>query len=171
MRDGYPVTKGHTLVIPKRHIATWFDATPAERMELWSAIDTVCEQLQQEYSPDGFNFGINSGEAAGQTMPHLHLHVIPRYQGDMDDPRGGVRHPQMGNYKSPVKEWWDCKLEGDLPIADPVEWMVALPGRISDRVAVDKNSEIATCRFSVPLYTQLDPIYADQILGAGEHTQ
>ena len=103
LRDGYPVSEGHTLIIPRRHIATWFDATPAERMELWSAVDTVCQQLQREFEPDGFNFGINSGEAAGQTVPHLHLHVIPRYTGDMDDPRGGVRHviPWMGNYKLP----------------------------------------------------------------------
>jgi superfamily II DNA or RNA helicase/diadenosine tetraphosphate (Ap4A) HIT family hydrolase len=100
LRDGYLVSKGHTLIIPKRHIATWFHATPAERMELWSAIDIVCEDLQSEFSPDGFNFGINSGEAAGQTVPHLHLHIIPRYHGDMVDPRGGVRHviPKMGNY-------------------------------------------------------------------------
>lgn len=100
LRDGFPVSAGHTLVIPTRHIATWFDATPAERMELWSAIDIICEDLRSEFAPDGFNFGINSGEVAGQTVPHLHLHIIPRYDGDMDDPRGGVRHviPSKGNY-------------------------------------------------------------------------
>lgn len=100
LRDSYPVSKGHTLVIPTRHIATWFDATPAERMELWNAIDIICEDLRSEFSPDGFNFGINSGAAAGQTVPHLHMHIIPRYDGDMEDPRGGVRNviPSMGNY-------------------------------------------------------------------------
>lgn len=102
LRDGYPVSEGHTLIIPKRHIATWFEATAEERSELWGAIDVVCEDLSNLYSPDGFNFGINSGDAAGQTVGHLHLHVIPRYDGDMEDPRGGVRHviPKMGNYKS-----------------------------------------------------------------------
>ena len=104
LRDGFPVTEGHTLIIPNRHIATWFDATPAERMELWSAIDLVCSELDKQYQPQGYNFGINSGEAAGQTVPHLHLHVIPRYEGDMEDPRGGVRHviPEKGNYKPPT---------------------------------------------------------------------
>ena len=104
LRDRYPVSEGHTLVIPTRHVATWFDATPAERMELWSAIDIVCEDLRSEFSPDGFNFGINSGKAAGQTVNHLHLHIIPRYDGDMDDPRGGVRHviPSRGNYLKTV---------------------------------------------------------------------
>lgn len=101
LRDSYPVSEGHTLIVPKRHIATWFEATAKERAELWGAIDIVCEELIDLYSPNGFNFGINSGEAAGQTVGHLHLHVIPRYDGDMDDPRGGVRHviPEMGNYK------------------------------------------------------------------------
>jgi len=104
IRDGFPVTDGHTLVIPKRHITTWFDATPAERMELWSALEIVCADLDSLYKPDGYNFGINSGESAGQTIPHLHMHVIPRYKGDMDDPRGGVRHviPHKGNYKKSV---------------------------------------------------------------------
>ena len=100
IRDGFPVAPGHTLIIPRRHIATWFDATPAERLELWSAIDVVCDELSKSHNPDGYNFGINSGEVSGQTIPHLHLHVIPRYKGDVEGPRGGIRHviPGKGNY-------------------------------------------------------------------------
>ena len=89
--DSYPVAKGHTLVIPKRHISSYFECTDSERLELWSLVDRVKTALQDSFEPDGFNIGINVGEAAGQTVPHMHIHVIPRYSGDMDDPRGVVR--------------------------------------------------------------------------------
>jgi diadenosine tetraphosphate (Ap4A) HIT family hydrolase len=89
--DSYPVSKGHTLVIPKRHIASYFECTDNERLELWSLVEQVKTELEDTFAPDGFNIGINVGEAAGQTVPHMHIHVIPRYSGDMDDPRGGVR--------------------------------------------------------------------------------
>jgi superfamily II DNA or RNA helicase/diadenosine tetraphosphate (Ap4A) HIT family hydrolase/HKD family nuclease len=99
--DSFPVTPGHVLIIPKRHVATWFDATPEERMELMAAIDIARDKILSRYKPDGFNFGVNIGEAAGQTIFHLHLHVIPRYWGDVDDPTGGIRHviPSKGNYR------------------------------------------------------------------------
>lgn len=77
----------------------------------------------------------------------------------------------MANPPFNMKEWWDGKLEGDLPKADPVEWMVASPGKFSDRVDAGRNSELAACRFSFTPYAQLDAIYADRILGTGEHTQ
>jgi superfamily II DNA or RNA helicase/HKD family nuclease/diadenosine tetraphosphate (Ap4A) HIT family hydrolase len=99
--DGFPVTPGHALIVPHRHVATWFDASDAERAELFGAIEAVCAQITAAHGPvDGFNFGVNVGAAAGQTVPHLHLHVIPRRAGDMPDPRGGVRHviPGKGNY-------------------------------------------------------------------------
>ena len=89
--DSYPVSKGHTLVIPKRHISSYFECTDNERLELWSLVEQVKTELEDTFAPDGFNIGINVGEAAGQTIPHMHIHVIPRYSGDMDNPRGGVR--------------------------------------------------------------------------------
>jgi diadenosine tetraphosphate (Ap4A) HIT family hydrolase len=89
--DGFPVSPGHALLMPRRHVATWFDATTEEQQELVAAIDKAKTTIELEHSPDGYNIGINSGEAAGQTVPHLHVHVIPRYEGDVNDPRGGVR--------------------------------------------------------------------------------
>lgn len=100
VRDGFPVSEGHTLVITKRVVPTWFDATDDERRALMDLVDGVRAQLDAEFHPDGYNVGFNAGPAAGQTVMHLHVHVIPRYRGDMDDPRGGVRHviPARGNY-------------------------------------------------------------------------
>jgi diadenosine tetraphosphate (Ap4A) HIT family hydrolase len=101
IRDRFPVTPGHTLVIPKRLVATWFDATLEEQHALLALVTEVKGTLDAgSPRPDGYNLGINIGEAAGQTVMHLHVHVIPRYHGDMDDPRGGVRHviPEHGNY-------------------------------------------------------------------------
>ncbi len=101
IRDGYPVSPGHTLVIPKREFADWFEATAAERDAIFELVADVRERLLATHGPDGFNVGINIGAAAGQTVFHLHVHVIPRYDGDMPDPRGGVRHviPWKGNYR------------------------------------------------------------------------
>ncbi|MEZ4300814.1 MAG: DEAD/DEAH box helicase family protein [Polyangiaceae bacterium] len=98
--DAFPVSRGHTLVIPRRLIATWFDATPEERAAIFALVDDVKRRLDSELRPDGYNIGINAGEAAGQTVMHLHVHVIPRFRGDVEDPRGGVRHviPGKGNY-------------------------------------------------------------------------
>ena len=100
IRDGYPVSPGHTLVVPHRLIATWFDATTDEQVAIFALVEAVKRQLDTELRPDGYNIGINAGAAAGQTVPHLHVHVIPRFAGDVADPRGGVRHviPGKGNY-------------------------------------------------------------------------
>jgi len=89
--DLYLVSPGHVLVIPKRHISSIFDATSEEVHALWEQVIRVKEFLDGEYAPDGYNIGINDGTAAGQTIMHLHIHVIPRYVGDMEDPKGGVR--------------------------------------------------------------------------------
>ncbi|MFZ2259059.1 MAG: HIT family protein [Clostridiaceae bacterium] len=99
--DKYPVTEGHLLVIPKRHIETLFELTAAERTALLELIEQSKDFLQKTYHPDGFNFGVNQGEAAGQTIPHLHLHIIPRYFGDLKDPEGGVRGviPEKQKYR------------------------------------------------------------------------
>jgi len=91
LRDAYPITPGHTLVIPVRHVASFFDATPPERDAMLSLLDEARQQLQVEFGPAGYNIGINDGSAAGQTIGHLHMHLIPRYPGDSPDPRGGVR--------------------------------------------------------------------------------
>lgn len=99
--DGYPVSPGHALVVPRRLVATWFDATSEERQALFDLVDKVKRQLDSGApAPDGYNIGINCGAAAGQTVTHLHVHVIPRYRGDVPDPTGGVRHviPGKGNY-------------------------------------------------------------------------
>ncbi len=91
VRDTLPVSSGHTLILPKRHIASIFEATKDEVAALWAALQQARSGLLQEFSPDGFNIGINDGLAAGQTILHLHVHLIPRYKGDMPDPRGGIR--------------------------------------------------------------------------------
>jgi superfamily II DNA or RNA helicase/diadenosine tetraphosphate (Ap4A) HIT family hydrolase len=98
--DLFPVSPGHTLVVTRRVVASWFDATPAERAALLDLVDVVRQRLDVSHRPAGYNVGINIGEAAGQTIAHLHVHVIPRYRGDVDDPRGGLRHviPGKGNY-------------------------------------------------------------------------
>ena len=99
--DGYPVSPGHALIIPRRHIATWFDSTELEQSALMTLVTKAKAVIDQLHRPDGYNIGINSGAAAGQTVFHLHIHLIPRFTGDVDDPRGGVRHviPAKANYQ------------------------------------------------------------------------
>ena len=89
--DGFPVTPGHSLIIPRRHMASFFEANREERSALLDLLEEMRALLQREHNPDGFNIGINDGAAAGQTVMHLHIHLIPRYAGDTGDPRGGVR--------------------------------------------------------------------------------
>ncbi len=88
--DAFPVSPGHALLVPKRHVPTWFDATAEEQAALLGAVARVKEEVERERKPDGWNIGINVGVAAGQTVFHLHVHVIPRYSGDAANPRGGV---------------------------------------------------------------------------------
>jgi diadenosine tetraphosphate (Ap4A) HIT family hydrolase len=92
IRDLYPVSKGHTLIISNEEREDFFELSEIERQELNELILTAKELLEKEYSPNGYNIGMNCGEVAGQTVMHFHCHVIPRYQGDMDNPRGGIRH-------------------------------------------------------------------------------
>ncbi|MHA1168066.1 MAG: HIT family protein [Candidatus Hodarchaeales archaeon] len=90
--DSYPVSPGHVLILPKRHFASYFDSTSEERISLFSLLDECKRMIDRDYnSPGGYNIGINCGEVAGQTVMHLHIHLIPRYKGDLDNPRGGVR--------------------------------------------------------------------------------
>lgn len=104
--DQFPVSPGHALIIPLRHVASWFDATREERQELLAAIDQARAAIERIHRPDGYNLGVNVGRAAGQTIFHLHIHVIPRYYGDVPAPRGGVRHviPHKADYLSGVQE-------------------------------------------------------------------
>lgn len=99
--DVFPVSPGHALLVPKRHVCTWFDANQTEQVQLLRGVDRVRQIIEQRYSPSGYNIGVNVGQAAGQTVFHLHLHVIPRYEGDTPDPTGGVRHviPEKANYR------------------------------------------------------------------------
>jgi len=98
--DQYPVNPGHTLLIPKQHIVSFAELSEEEVQDLFRLALSVIEWLESQYEPDGFNIGINQGAAAGQTIEHLHIHVIPRYRGDVEDPRGGVRNviPEKGRY-------------------------------------------------------------------------
>lgn len=89
--DGYPVSKGHTLIIPKQHVETYFDLNDYQKESLHYAIEEVKKYLDEKFHPQGYNIGINCGKAAGQTISHCHIHVIPRYEGDVENPRGGIR--------------------------------------------------------------------------------
>lgn len=90
--DHYPVSDGHTLVFPRRHITKIADLSSEEMVSLGAILKVAQEQLGEEYDPDGYNIGVNEGAAAGQTVPHLHIHLIPRYVGDVEEPRGGIRN-------------------------------------------------------------------------------
>ena len=94
------MSPGHILIVPRRHASTWDDLTDLEKSWAWSAVDQAIAVIRSRHSPNGFNVGFNLGSAAGQTVFHFHLHVIPRYDGDVDDPRGGVRYviPAKANY-------------------------------------------------------------------------
>lgn len=98
--DEYPVNSGHILIIPKRHFQSLFEINFIEFLELWKAIYYAKKLIEKEYNPDGYNIGINDGVAAGQSIMHLHIHLIPRYTGDVENPRGGVRGviPNKQNY-------------------------------------------------------------------------
>lgn len=100
VRDGFPISPGHTLIIPKAHTASLFELVPNEFLQLREAIQWAKADLDKEFSPDSFNIGVNDGPMAGQTVPHLHVHLIPRYKGDQPDPRGGVRWiiPEKAKY-------------------------------------------------------------------------
>lgn len=98
--DKYPVSRGHTLIIPKLHIADYFDLPDRAKTACWLMVDRAKALLTERFHPDGFNVGINIGSAAGQTVPHVHIHLIPRYVGDVENPVGGVRNviPGAGSY-------------------------------------------------------------------------
>ena len=90
--DGFPVSKGHSLVIPKRIVSSVFDLNDDEYNHIFILLRDVKKILLEKFKPDGFNIGINNWTDAGQTIEHAHIHIIPRYNGDLKDPRGGVRN-------------------------------------------------------------------------------
>jgi diadenosine tetraphosphate (Ap4A) HIT family hydrolase len=90
--DSYPVNKGHILIISKKHKMDYFTLNSAEKKELNQLIIKAREIIEKDNTPSGYNIGMNCGEDAGQTVMHFHCHLIPRYHGDMKDPRGGIRH-------------------------------------------------------------------------------
>jgi len=89
--DAFPITKGHSLVIPRQHVACLYVLPADTQAALWALVGEARQRLQEDLHPDGFNIGLNNGEAAGQTIFHAHIHVIPRRVGDVADPRGGIR--------------------------------------------------------------------------------
>lgn len=99
-RDANAVSPGHTVVIPKRHVASFFDLTADEINACMELITEERKLLDQEFKPDGYNIGVNIGSAGGQSILHAHIHIIPRYQGDVENPQGGVRHviPRNAHY-------------------------------------------------------------------------
>jgi len=101
--DKYPVNPGHVLVIPKRHFPGFFDAADEEIVACYSLIKDVRRLLDEKFRPDGYNIGVNHGACAGQTIWHLHFHVIPRYAGDVDKPMGGVRRVKPNIALSPAE--------------------------------------------------------------------
>lgn len=97
--DGFPVSPGHILIISKALRTDYFELSDDEKSDLDAAILLAKKLIEENHNPDGFNIGMNCGESAGQTVFHFHCHVMPRYIGDMDDPRGGVRHCVDGKGK------------------------------------------------------------------------
>ena len=99
--DRHPVNPGHMLVIPYRHFPTYFDAPPEVKREMWEMVDRARAIIEREHHPDGYNIGVNVGEDAGQSIMHLHIHIIPRYKGDVENPKGGIRGvvPARQHYK------------------------------------------------------------------------
>lgn len=90
-KDAFPVSDGHCLIVPRRHVASLFDLSEEEQAAIWSLLPVLKQRLDARHAPAGYNVGVNVGEAAGQTVGHAHVHLIPRYPGDVADPRGGVR--------------------------------------------------------------------------------
>jgi len=109
--DKFPVSKGHALIIPKRHCGDYFELTDEEQSSCWKMVNEIKKVLSKEFKPDGFNIGVNIGETAGQTINHVHIHVIPRFKGDIDNPEGGVRGviPEKRLYKSNIGQEQESK--------------------------------------------------------------
>ena len=102
--DNNSLSKGHVLVVPRRHVADFFDMTPAEKASVLALLDKAKARISEEHSPDGYNIGVNVGKAAGQSRMHVHVHLIPRYAGDVADPSGGIRCVLRRRRRAPHKK-------------------------------------------------------------------
>lgn len=102
LTDTNPVSPGHCLIVTRRHIAEFFDATQEEKIAIFELIDEMKAIIDKKHNPDGYNIGVNIRKAAGQSVPHIHIHMMPRYEGDIENPRGGVRGviPSKQKYSS-----------------------------------------------------------------------
>ena len=89
--DNNSLSRGHVLVVPRRHVASFFDMTDDEKACVLKLLDRAKAHIESEFAPDGYNIGVNVGRAGGQSRMHVHVHLIPRYEGDVADPRGGIR--------------------------------------------------------------------------------
>lgn len=104
--DNFPVSKGHVEVVPRRHVESFFDLTATEIAEAYELMRDARKMIDDDFSPAAYTIGVNDGAAAGRTIDHLHIHLIPRYEGDVEDPRGGIRqilpgaHPDAWSPKS-----------------------------------------------------------------------
>jgi diadenosine tetraphosphate (Ap4A) HIT family hydrolase len=98
--DNNSLSKGHVLVVPRRHVASFFDMTWEEKTAILALLDRAKELIAKEHQPDGYNIGVNIGRAGGQSRMHVHVHLIPRYTGDVADPRGGIRSVLAGRKTS-----------------------------------------------------------------------
>lgn len=97
--DAFPVNEGHVLIIPKRHTPNYFELTSEEQASCFKLLNKVKSIVQEKFHPEGYNIGVNINEVAGQSIPHVHIHLIPRYSGDVDEPLGGVRGVIPGKRK------------------------------------------------------------------------
>ena len=99
--DNFPASPGHAEVVPIRHVESFFDLTSAELNAIYDLAKVAKQIIDDKYQPDAFNVGVNDGEAAGRTVHHVHVHLLPRYAGDVPNPRGGIRHiiPGKGSYE------------------------------------------------------------------------
>ena len=97
--DNNSLSRGHVIVVPKRHVASYFEMTDAEKCSIVALLDRAKEMIDRQFDPDGYNIGTNVGKAAGQSRMHVHVHLIPRYSGDVADPNGGIRCVLAGDRK------------------------------------------------------------------------
>lgn len=98
--DNNSLSRGHVLVIPKRHVASFFEMTTEEQSAVLALLAEIQKSIQKQHSPDGYNIGVNVGKAGGQSRMHVHMHLIPRYAGDVPDPRGGIRCVLSGSKRA-----------------------------------------------------------------------
>jgi diadenosine tetraphosphate (Ap4A) HIT family hydrolase len=109
--DDFPISPGHCEIISKEHIDSFFELAPEQVLSLYDLVKDVKQIVDERFHPDAYNVGLNNGEAAGRTVPHLHMHLIPRYKGDVENPRGGIRNiiPGKGEFRKQLEEITDKK--------------------------------------------------------------